>query len=115
MNNADNECAELTLSLLSEMVKTEFDELGLTLRKCSYFDYMLNSRVWIVSDNIDELFRIFFINGRLNILVKPTREIFNSISNEVCKQFEQFLLSLYDKYDMPRRKYYRKHNIRMLL
>lgn len=114
-HDANNECAELTMSLLSDMVMAEFDELDLTLRKCSYFSRVLNSRVWIVTDIGGELFRIYFINGQLRILVKPTHEIFNSISNDVCKQFEQFLLALYDKYDMPRRKYYRKHNIRKLL
>lgn len=113
-HNASDECAELTMSLLIEMVTSEFDELNLKLRKCSYFDPMLNSRIWIASDKIGELFRICFVDGQLNIFIKSTHETFYSISNDVCKQFEQFLLSLYDKYYMPKRRYYRKHNIRKL-
>lgn len=80
-----------------ESIRNEFSNLNIEFSVNSYTDYELDSRVYILSDQDDEILRVNFKNGRLNLFSSITRETFTNIYN-LDRQFERFWIALYDKY-----------------
>lgn len=96
-----------------ELIRKEFEGLDLQFSVNSYPDYELDSRVYILSDQDDEILRVNFKNGRLHLFLTITHETFTNIYN-LDKQFERFWLELYFKYKINKKLYYKKHGIKYL-
>ena len=80
-----------------ELIRKEFSNLNIEFSVNSYTDYELDSRVYILSDQDDELLRVNFKNGKLHLFLSITRETFTNIYNR-DRQFERFWIALHDKY-----------------
>ena len=80
-----------------ELIRKEFSNLNIEFSVSSYTDSELDSRVYILSDQDDELLRVNFKNGKLHLFLSITRETFTNIYN-LDRQFERFWIALYDKY-----------------
>ena len=80
-----------------ELIRKEFSNLNIEFSVSSYHDYELDSRVYILSDQDDEILRVNFKNGKLHLFLSITRETFTNIYNR-DRQFERFWIALYDKY-----------------
>ena len=80
-----------------ELIRKEFSNVNIEFYVNSYTDYELDSRVYILSDQDDEILRVRFKNGRLNLFSSITRETFTKIHN-LDRQFERFWIALHDKY-----------------
>ena len=79
------------------LIKKEFSNVNIEFSVNSYTDKKLDSRVYILSDQDDEILRVNFKNGRLNLFSSITRETFTKIHN-LDRQFERFWIALHDKY-----------------
>ena len=82
-----------------ELIRKEFSYLNIEFSVNSYTDQELDSRVYILSDQADEILRVYFKNGRLNLFSSITRETFTNIYN-LDRQFERFWIALHDKYEI---------------
>ena len=82
-----------------ELIRKEFSYLNIEFSVSSYTDCELDSRVYILSDQDDEILRVNFKNGKLHLFSSITRETFTNIYN-LDKQFERFWSALYDKYEI---------------
>ena len=82
-----------------ELFRKEFSNLNIEFSVNSYTDQELDSRVYILSDQDDEILRVNFKNGKLHLFLSITRETFTNIYN-LDKQFERFWNALYDKYEI---------------
>ena len=82
-----------------ELIRKEFSYLNIEFSVSSYTDCELDSRVYILSDQDDEILRVNFKNGKLHLFLSITRETFTNIYN-LDKQFERFWSALYDKYEI---------------
>ena len=82
-----------------ELIRKEFSYLNIEFSVSSYTDYELDSRVYILSDQDDEILRVNFKNGKLHLFLSITRETFTNIHN-LDRQFERFWNALYDKYEI---------------
>lgn len=80
-----------------ELIRKKFSNLNIEFSVSSYTDYELDSRVYILSDQDDELLRVNFKNGILHLFLSITRETFTNIYN-LDRQFERFWIALHDKY-----------------
>lgn len=80
-----------------ELIRKKFSNVNIEFSVNSYTDYELDSRVYILSDQDDEILRVNFKNGRLNLFLSITRETFTKIHN-LDRQFERFWIALHDKY-----------------
>ena len=85
-----------------ESIRKEFSNLNIEFSVNSYPDYELDSRVYILSDQNDEILRVNFKNGRLNLFLSITRETFTNIHN-LDRQFERFWITLHDKYNINKK------------
>ena len=85
-----------------ELIRKEFSNLNIEFSVNSYTDYELDSRVYILSDQDDEILRVNFKNGRLNLFSSITRETFTNIYN-LDRQFERFWIALHDKYKINKK------------
>ena len=82
-----------------ELIRKEFSNLNIEFSVSSYTDCELDSRVYILSDQDDEILRVNFKNGKLHLFSTITRETFTNIYN-LDRQFERFWNALYDKYEI---------------
>ena len=82
-----------------ELIRKEFSYLNIEFSVSSYTDCELDSRVYILSDQDDEILRVNFKNGKLHLFLSITRETFMNIHN-LDKQFARFWRALYDKYEI---------------
>lgn len=89
-----------------ELIKKEFSDLNIEFSVSSYPD--CDSRVYILSDQDDEILRVNFKNGRLHLFLTLTHETFTNIYN-LDQQFERFWIALYEKYNVNKQLYYKKH------
>ena len=96
-----------------ELIRKEFSDLDLVFSVNSYPDYELDSRVYILSDQDDEILRVNFKNGRLHLFLSITHETFTNIYN-LDRQFERFWIALYDKYKINKKLFYKNHSIKHL-
>lgn len=96
-----------------ELIRKEFKDLNLEFSVNSYPDSELDSRVYILSDQYDEILRVNFKNGRLHLFSSITQETFTDIYN-LDRQFEHFWLALYDKYNVSKNLFYKNHSIKHL-
>lgn len=80
-----------------ELIRKKFSNVNIEFSVNSYTDRELDSRVYILSDQDDEILRVSFKNGRLNLFLSITRETFTHIHN-LDRQFERFWIALHDKY-----------------
>lgn len=96
-----------------ELIRKEFSDLNLVFSVNSYPDYELDSRVYILSDQDDEILRVNFKNGRLHLFLFITHETFTNIYN-LDRQFERFWIALYDKYKINKKLFYKNHCIKHL-
>ena len=80
-----------------ELIRKKFSNLNIEFSVNSYTDYELDSRVYILSDQDDEILRVNFKNGKLHLFLSITRETFTNIHN-LDRQFERFWITLCDKY-----------------
>lgn len=85
-----------------ELIRKKFSNLNIEFSVNSYPDYELDSRVYILSDQNDEILRVNFKNGRLNLFLSITRETFTNIYN-LDRQFERFWIALCDKYNISKK------------
>ena len=81
-----------------ELIRKKFSNLNIEFSVSSYTDYELDSRVYILSDQDDELLRVNFKNGSPRLSSSITQETFTKIYN-LDLQFERFWIALYDKYN----------------
>ena len=96
-----------------ELIRKEFNDLNIEFSVNSYPDYDLDSRVYILSDQYDEILRVNFKNGRLHLFSSITQETFTNIYN-LDRQFKHFWLALYDKYNVSKNLFYKNHSIKHL-
>ena len=82
-----------------ELIRKKFSNLNIEFSVSSYTDCELDSRVYILSDQDDEILRVNFKNGKLHLFLSITRETFTNIYN-LDRQFERFWRALYDKYEI---------------
>lgn len=80
-----------------ELIRKKFSNVNIEFSVNSYTDRELDSRVYILSDQDDEILRVSFKNGRLHLFLSITRETFTKIYN-LDRQFERFWIALSDKY-----------------
>lgn len=85
-----------------ELIRKKFSNLNIEFSVSSYTDYDLDSRVYILSDQDDELLRVNFKNGKLHLFLTITRETFTNIYN-LDRQFERFWIALCDKYNINKK------------
>lgn len=85
-----------------ESIREKFSNLNIEFSVSSYQDYELDSRVYILSDQYDEILRVNFKDGRLHLFSSITRETFTKIYN-LDKQFERLWNALYDKYKISKK------------
>lgn len=80
-----------------ELIRKEFSNVNIEFSVNSYTDKKLDSRVYILSDQDDEILRVSFKNGIIHLFSSITRETFTHIHN-LDRQFERFWIALHDKY-----------------
>lgn len=85
-----------------ELIRKKFSNVNIEFSVNSYPDKKLDSRVYILSDQDDELLRVNFKDGRLNLFSSITRETFTHIHN-LDRQFERFWIALHDKYKISKK------------
>lgn len=85
-----------------ELIRKEFSNVNIEFSVNSYMDKKLDSRVYILSDQDDEILRVNFKDGRLHLFSSITRETFTKIYN-LDRQFERFWIALYDKYKISKK------------
>ena len=85
-----------------ELIRKKFSNLNIEFSVNSYTDYELDSRVYILSDQDDEILRVNFKNGKLHLFLSITRETFTNIHN-LDRQFERFWITLCDKYNINKK------------
>ena len=85
-----------------ELIRKKFSNLNIEFSVSSYPDHELDSRVYILSDQDDEILRVNFKNGKLHLFLSITRETFTNIYNR-DRQFERFWIALYDKYNINKK------------
>ena len=85
-----------------ESIREKFSNLNIEFSVSSYQDYELDSRVYILSDQYDEILRVNFKNGRIRLSSSITRETFTNIYN-LDRQLERFWNALYDKYNISKK------------
>ena len=86
-----------------ELIRKEFSYLNIEFSVNSYTDQELDSRVYILSDQDDEILRVYFKNGRLNLFSSITRETFFTNMYNLDRQIERFCIALYDKYKISKK------------
>jgi hypothetical protein len=85
-----------------ELIRKKFSNVNIEFSVNSYTDDELDSRVYILSDQDDEILRVNFKDGRLHLFSSITRETFTKIYN-LDRQFERFWIALYDKYKISKK------------
>ena len=98
----DSDNAIVLCNEFIESIRKKFSNLNIEFSVSSYPDYELDSRVYILSDQDDEILRVNFKNGRLHLFFSITRETFTNIYN-LDRQFERFWITLCDKYNINKK------------
>lgn len=101
---------ELELEFITR-VEDEFDNVT-----CKVISYPVTHghRVKIIMDQYgDELARVSNADDQLTLYLTITHEVFTHIYNW-DRQFERFWLTLYNKYDVNKNAYYKKHRTRRI-